>query len=337
MLGKLLEGSGGSRRDFFRKLAVVPFGGPALRMDLVPPGPGRGRGAGGEEPSLVELYLDEVPVAGLQFHQGIHLAGELEEGEGVEVRAEPHNAYDHWAVRFYARGRSLGYVPRDRNRRLAQLLRDSRNRVTAWVSGVHPHDDAWRRVWVTVRVEGPEGATAAAEPEPRYPREDASPAPLTEEEDPAFVEEGEPDDVPQPAAPHPWGSLRLSQFVSMVGSQWSQTLTDRGDGTFLLEETTVERYKAPRFRSASIPAEHAVPHFRRAWQTRIPLMGMNPTGVDGSTYAIELRSGQSVSTHAWWVDAGPEWEPLEEVRREMEALCDRFLSRREEDDRYVWE
>ena len=97
------------------------------------------------------LLIQESPLAGFQFHEGERLWGQLREGQGVDLVREPDNPYDERAVRVDWEGHKLGYLPRDENHAVAQML-DRRQGVRAEIRGLRESRDPWERVGLTVSL-----------------------------------------------------------------------------------------------------------------------------------------------------------------------------------------
>jgi len=61
-------------------------------------------------------------VAGFGHHDGLKIFGELKIGEKVELRHEPDNPHDPYAVAIYYGETKIGYVPADKNSELFMFL-----------------------------------------------------------------------------------------------------------------------------------------------------------------------------------------------------------------------
>ncbi|MGI5843221.1 MAG: HIRAN domain-containing protein [Candidatus Xenobium sp.] len=84
---------------------------------------GSASGAGLSLPFAREIFLMECRVAGTSHLDLQDLEAELEPGNRLECRREPENPHDSLAILLQdAKGRKLGYVPRERNEVLARLL-----------------------------------------------------------------------------------------------------------------------------------------------------------------------------------------------------------------------
>jgi hypothetical protein len=65
------------------------------------------------------VYFD---IAGFAYYDGVNIFNELEVGDKLLLVAEPDNEFDPFAVAVYYRGCKLGYIPRDKNERVSELL-----------------------------------------------------------------------------------------------------------------------------------------------------------------------------------------------------------------------
>lgn len=74
------------------------------------------------ENKRAERHLCNFHIAGFTFHEGCMVFGELNIGSRLRFEREADNRFDPYAVAIYYRNRKLGFVPRDQNTLIAQLL-----------------------------------------------------------------------------------------------------------------------------------------------------------------------------------------------------------------------
>ena len=74
-----------------------------------------------ENNSRSRLYAS-FHIAGFQYWDGALVLDRLKVGKALELVLEPGNPYDPDAVALYNEGSKLGFVPRELNGNLAQLL-----------------------------------------------------------------------------------------------------------------------------------------------------------------------------------------------------------------------
>jgi hypothetical protein len=72
----------------------------------------------------------------------------------VQLVTEPSNAYDHFAVAIYLDGQKIGYVPRQVNRGIFNLLTDG-IKVIACVRQVNINAPTWKAVEIQAVVKSP--------------------------------------------------------------------------------------------------------------------------------------------------------------------------------------
>lgn len=73
--------------------------------------------------------IDSFLIAGFQHHEGAFVLDKLKVGKKLDLVAEPDNPYDPCAVAIKRKGVLLGYVPRDSNALLSQMLHFGHNDV----------------------------------------------------------------------------------------------------------------------------------------------------------------------------------------------------------------
>lgn len=97
------------------------------------------------------LVLQESPVAGFQFHAGEAVWPALRVGTPLRLEPEPGNRHDARAVAVYFGDTQLGYLPRDENVAVSQML-DRGERLHARIVRLSPGPDPWERVRVIVEL-----------------------------------------------------------------------------------------------------------------------------------------------------------------------------------------
>jgi hypothetical protein len=66
--------------------------------------------------------LAQCHIAGFAHYDGLDVYEKLQVGTSLRLRAEPWNKYDPEAIAVYYGDHKLGFVPRDRNALLSQLM-----------------------------------------------------------------------------------------------------------------------------------------------------------------------------------------------------------------------
>lgn len=105
-----------------------------------------------ENNSCSRLYAS-FHIAGFQYWDGALVLDRLKVGKALELVPEPGNPYDPDAVALYYEGSKLGFVPRELNGNLAQLLAFGHTGVfEARVQQVAPERSPWHQVRVGLFV-----------------------------------------------------------------------------------------------------------------------------------------------------------------------------------------
>lgn len=107
-----------------------------------------------EENGAVLIRIQQLPLAGFQFHAGKIVWEQMAQGDMLHLAREPDNRHDINAVRVSWRDIQLGYLPRSDNAAVAAAM-DQGWRVTARIGRLMPHPDPWQRVRVDVFVAPP--------------------------------------------------------------------------------------------------------------------------------------------------------------------------------------
>lgn len=109
-----------TRRSFVGILGTIPFLGVASR-------------------------LNKPSIAGFQYYEGSGIINGIKVGEKLNLRAEPQNPYDEFAVEIFHGKTKLGYVPRTDNRHICRLLLGGVEPFVE-VEYTKPEGPAWKAV-----------------------------------------------------------------------------------------------------------------------------------------------------------------------------------------------
>jgi hypothetical protein len=101
-------------------------------------------------PPLV-YELDRFHIAGFQHHEGPEIIDAMHVGGELLLVREPTNPHDSRAVARFLGAAHVGYVPRDRNRTIAQML-DQGAPLFCRITEVDSEEDPWHAVEVAIRV-----------------------------------------------------------------------------------------------------------------------------------------------------------------------------------------
>lgn len=96
-----------------------------------------------------EVLLQTSPVAGFQFYDGDRLWTAMRPNDLLQLVAEPDNLYDEQAVKVMWNDNQLGYVPRQDNTAISQMLSRGLSLV-ARIGELHKSDDTWARIMMNI-------------------------------------------------------------------------------------------------------------------------------------------------------------------------------------------
>ncbi len=91
------------------------------------------------------VLLQESPLAGFQYYKGAVLWQQLREGQILRLVREKLNSFDERAVAVYWHDQKLGYLPRDENATVSQLL-DRGENLAAENMRLKNSSNPWERI-----------------------------------------------------------------------------------------------------------------------------------------------------------------------------------------------
>lgn len=100
-------------------------------------------------PSTREILLQTSPVAGFQFYEGDLLWNSLRPNDTLQLVPEPENPHDNQAVKVMWNDTQLGYVPRQDNTAISQML-NLRQPLVARIGELQESSDPWERVTMKI-------------------------------------------------------------------------------------------------------------------------------------------------------------------------------------------
>lgn len=100
------------------------------------------------------VLIQHSPLAGFQYHHGEAVWPKLREGDALDVIREPKNQHDERAVRVEWRGYKLGYIPRDENTAVAQML-DRAEPLRSHIARLRESTNPWARIILAIELTGP--------------------------------------------------------------------------------------------------------------------------------------------------------------------------------------
>lgn len=102
-----------------------------------------------------KVFLQEVYVAGYQYHQGMqaHVQAQLAVGQELSLMREPDNQYDQNAIAVLsADGHKLGYIPRSDNE-IPATIAEQKRALRAIISVMNPSAPTWERLAIRTFME----------------------------------------------------------------------------------------------------------------------------------------------------------------------------------------
>ena len=92
-------------------------------------------------------------IAGFTYYDGLDVINDLEIGTPVSLKADPENPYDSNAVALYLNDTKLGYVPREKNSYLSDILYFGHGDILeAKISQRNLEADTERQFRITVKI-----------------------------------------------------------------------------------------------------------------------------------------------------------------------------------------
>jgi hypothetical protein len=95
--------------------------------------------------------LNKFSVAGFYYYKGSEIVKKMEPGEILNMKPEPENVHDKYAVELHYKGTMIGYIPRSDNRHISRLLQQGLNMVCT-IREVNPDEDTWHMCKVKVEL-----------------------------------------------------------------------------------------------------------------------------------------------------------------------------------------
>ena len=97
--------------------------------------------------------FDDFYIAGFKFYDGPVVLKKLSPGKKLKLCLDEENMNDENAVEIHYKKTMIGYIPRDRNHVIAQLLRFGHDDVfECRILSVDKNADPWKQVRVGVYV-----------------------------------------------------------------------------------------------------------------------------------------------------------------------------------------
>lgn len=112
--------------------------------------PGLGFFSIAEVAASQKVYLLQSFVAGFRFHKGVELLPLMREQDIIELRREPENEHDEFAVAVYWQQEMIGYLPAASNEVIARLMDAKALSLIGVITHLQREAQPWENVSVAV-------------------------------------------------------------------------------------------------------------------------------------------------------------------------------------------
>lgn len=109
-----------------------------------------------EAKATQKVYLLQSFVAGFRFHKGMELLPYMKEQDLVELKREPDNEHDSFAVAVYWQQEMIGYLPAASNEIIARLMDAGALALIGTITHLQHDAKPWENVAVAVCFVQPE-------------------------------------------------------------------------------------------------------------------------------------------------------------------------------------
>lgn len=97
------------------------------------------------------IRIQSSSVAGFQFYQGAKVWHQINEGDTLTLKAESTNKYNRNAGEIYWQDQKLGYLPRDEDYEISQMLL-SKQKLIGTIQQKQMKSSPWQRVQMSVEL-----------------------------------------------------------------------------------------------------------------------------------------------------------------------------------------
>ena len=99
-----------------------------------------------------KVYLLKSFVRGFKYYDGPGLLNEMKEGDMVELRREPNNAFDVDAIALYFNNFKIGFIPAESNTILSKLMDAEVVELLGEITHLQIDASTWENVAIAVYV-----------------------------------------------------------------------------------------------------------------------------------------------------------------------------------------
>jgi hypothetical protein len=97
-----------------------------------------------------KIYLLQSFVAGFRFYKGMELLPNMQQNDIIELRRQPDNEHDEFAVALYWQQEMIGYLPATSNEIIARLMDAAALQMVGVITHLEHNAKPWENVAVAV-------------------------------------------------------------------------------------------------------------------------------------------------------------------------------------------
>lgn len=97
-----------------------------------------------------KIYLLQSFIAGFRFHKGMDLLDFMKEEDLIELRREPENQHDAFAIALFWQQEKIGYVPAELNEMIARLMDANALPLIGAITHLNKEAKPWENVAIAV-------------------------------------------------------------------------------------------------------------------------------------------------------------------------------------------
>lgn len=124
------------RLDFLKNAFTVIAGGSVFGIDKL---------------TSKSTKLITTNIAGLQYYHGIENLSNFKINDKVQLIREPENIHDKYAIAVYWNNLKIGFIPRNNNKVLANLM-DNSKFLHSEIKYINHNESVWNKVFVGVSL-----------------------------------------------------------------------------------------------------------------------------------------------------------------------------------------
>lgn len=109
---------------------------------------------------MTRRHFTHFNIAGFTYYEGCIAFNELTTGLEAQLIAEENNIHDENAVAIYHKEYKLGFIPRDKNQAVAEILRTGADIFEARIQRISPELHTEEQVQVIVYTKVPDTSKA---------------------------------------------------------------------------------------------------------------------------------------------------------------------------------